>query len=50
MNDITWDEPELVNVHVWIVVSSLKSPYTDKVVTHSKNIDDNHGSQQWSCI
>jgi len=38
MNDITWGEPELVNVHVWIVVSSLRSPYTDEVMTHSKNI------------
>lgn len=45
MNDITWGEPELVNVHVWIVVSSLRSPYTDEVTTHSKNINDDHGSQ-----
>ena len=50
MNDITWGEPEVVNVHVWIVVSSLRSPYTNEVVTHSKNVNDNHGSQQWSCI
>lgn len=45
MNDITWGEPEHVNVHVWIVVSSLRSPYTDEVATHSKNVNDDHGSQ-----
>jgi len=36
-------EPDLVNVHVWIVISSLKSPSADKVVTHSKK----HQRQAW---
>jgi len=32
------------------VISSFKSPSVDKVVTRSKNVNDKHGSQQWSCI